>query len=81
MKRWLRRLKCKILGHDFVVVDVSGTGNTEKIACKKCGDYYGMNNSLRCLIRWDNDLEQCFVSVNDRHSKYWPKERRWLETK
>jgi hypothetical protein len=78
MKRWLQKLKCTIIGHDFDVVDVSCTGNVEKIACKRCGRYYGINHSVKCVLRWDQEMEQCFASCNDRHSKYWPKNRRWL---
>ena len=79
MKRWIRRLKCKLVGHDFDVVDVSCTGVSAKLGCKRCGDYYGINHNVRAVIRWDHELEECFTLLNNRHSKYWPKQRQWLK--
>lgn len=79
MKRFIARMKCKLLGHNLTVVDVSSTGNSEKVGCSRCVGYFGMNHAVRAFIQWDKELEQCFTLTNNRHSKYWPKNRQWLE--
>lgn len=79
MAKLILRAKCKLLGHNLTVVDVSCTGNSEKAGCSRCGGYFGINHSEKAFIRWDQELEQCFASINNRHSKYWPKNRQWLK--
>ena len=79
MKKFVARMKCRIFGHKPNVVDVSLTGNVEKVGCSRCGGYFGMNHSVRAFLKWDSELEQCFASINKRHSKYWPENRHWIK--
>lgn len=79
MRNWLNKIKCKIFGHNPEVVDVSTTGATEKFYCQRCNRFFGMNHDAKAVLFWDSELEQCFVASNKRHSKWWPKHRKWLE--
>ena len=79
LKNFLKKIKCKIYGHDLSIIDISMTGSTEKIYCKRCKNFYGINHDIRAFISWGNCLEKCFTIINGRHSKHWPKERQWLK--
>jgi hypothetical protein len=79
MKKLIAKIKCKLFSHNLRPVDVSETGSVEKVYCHRCKRYFGMNHSVKAFLLWDNELEQTFVLVNDRHSKSWPKERQWLK--
>ena len=79
LKKFLKKIKCKISGHKLSVKDISNTGNVEKTYCSRCERFYGMNHDVKAFLKWDNELEQMFVLINDRHSKCWAKERQWLK--
>jgi len=79
LEKLIIRIKCKIFYHRLSIIDVSLTGNVEKVKCLRCGKSFGMNHDVKAFIRWDNGCEQCFASINERHSKGWPENRKWLD--
>lgn len=78
MKKLITKIKCKIYGHNLSMVDVSKTGNVMKVKCSRCEKFFGMNHTEQAFLSWDCELEKCFISINKRHSKLWPKNMKWL---
>ena len=55
----INKIKCKIFFHDLVVVNTYSMGTCQKVKCKRCGKYFGMNHDIRAFIPWDSELEYC----------------------
>ena len=66
MLAWLKRfylgLKCLVFCHDFVVVQ-EFSESVRKLRCERCGRYFGMNDRVRCVVEWDEELEQMHCEV------------------
>lgn len=54
----MKKIICWLLFHDLVVVH-SCSPNTQKLLCKRCERFFGINHSVRVFIPWTPDLEMC----------------------
>jgi hypothetical protein len=57
MNQNLLKLKCWIRGHDYIVVKVYSQ-NVQKLQCKRCKKHFGINHDVRCVLPWDDELEE-----------------------
>ena len=58
MKRWI----CWVLGHRFYRVKEL-TSWSRKIGCRRCGRCFGMNDDVRAIIPWDDELEAMYKTI------------------
>jgi hypothetical protein len=49
--KWWRK------SHDYEVVEELGY-SCQKLRCKKCGKFFGINHSVRQILDWDYELEE-----------------------
>lgn|GEM_PF-2543691 len=54
---YLKRIKCRIVGHNYRVVQ-RFSGSVRRVKCDCCDADWGMNDNTRSLIDWDNELEE-----------------------
>lgn len=59
----MKKLYCKLFFHDLVVVKTSDGGNVQKVLCKRCDRYFGMNHSVKAFLPWDSELENLMKIV------------------
>jgi hypothetical protein len=52
----MTNLKCWLHGHDYTM-DVFYSDNMQKLKCRRCGMYFGINHSVNALLPWDKELE------------------------
>lgn len=57
-KRFSRNIRCSILGHDYTLLK-KYDNNVQKLICKRCHKIFGINHSVRAVVEWDADLEDC----------------------
>jgi hypothetical protein len=38
-------------------MDVFYSDNMQKLKCRRCGMYFGINHSVNALLPWDKELE------------------------
>lgn len=49
--RILRRLKCLLTGHRYIIIGRCGIA-THHVGCKRCLRQWGMNHDVRALLPW-----------------------------
>jgi len=60
--RLVRSVKCYIGRHDFVVAQELSP-IARRIGCKYCGGVWGMNDDVRCIIRWTPEFHRMYERV------------------
>lgn len=50
-------LTCKIFFHDLTVIKDYGY-NSQKLQCKRCKKYFGINHEVKAFLPWDAELEK-----------------------
>lgn len=53
----MKRFLCKIKGHDLIVVKTYCFGTCQKLYCRRCKRFFGINHNVRVFIPWDSGLE------------------------
>jgi len=66
----MRKLMCMVLGHKYQIVE-RFTPAMRHIKCTRCGEHWGMNDDVRALVPWDEELEEL-----GRDSKVLNREKR-----
>ena len=59
MQQLLRRMLCRVLGHNLQTVRVF-SARTRKVACRRCPGVWGMNDDVQSFIEWNDDLEMAY---------------------
>jgi hypothetical protein len=62
LKERMKRLVCLLLGHKYYLVRVL-TDNGKLIGCKRCGKFYGVNDDVRAILPFDEDLCNLYTSL------------------
>lgn len=58
----MNRLKCFLFGHQLYVVQEL-TQSSRRVACSRCKKSWGLNDDLRTIVEWDDDLERLYTDV------------------
>lgn len=57
LPRLVRRILCVLIGHKYRVVQ-RFSPDVRRVKCDRCGSDWGMNDRVRVLVNWDEDLEE-----------------------
>lgn len=71
MKIYLKKLTCFIFGHDYFLIQRM-TEWSRRIGCRRCEKTFGMNDNVRCVIPWDDELAALYVNFYKVELKEWP---------
>jgi hypothetical protein len=58
----VKRLLCTLFGHKYYFIK-RYTPTTRKIGCERCGRHFGMNDDVRCVVPWDDELEEAMALI------------------
>jgi hypothetical protein len=50
-------LRCLLSGHQYFVVRRFSL-TMRLVACRRCGQQWGMNDTVQALVPWDGELEE-----------------------
>ena len=58
MWKWLL---CTLYGHEYYVIQAF-TNYSRRLGCSCCDQTFAMNDDVKALIAWDDDIEQMYKS-------------------
>ncbi len=63
---FLKRLKCKIIGHDLRVLKVYPK-HTAKMVCVHCQSKFLINDERHLMIPWDKEMDAFYTLLAEKY--------------
>lgn len=56
------KIKCILFGHKYFLIKRL-TPWSKKIGCSRCAKQFGMNDDVKCIIEWSDELEEMYKVI------------------